>query len=780
MPDDNKVETDESKPKVEEKPPELNAAPPEVPSDPPKKEPDKARPVEKTKDTATDEKTINARDVSQQQQKRRGENQDQMRVWTQFVGLGTPYINVEGDWVMGSRSGGYAGDVSPLQRDSAQVTKKEIEKIIQVYQRHAAFPVALKLFKQHPCIVLRGKPDVGKRAAAIRLAVELFGNDVNIWELSPEQDPAVQMGMQPLKSGTVYLIHDLLRDRGHEFKRLDAQAMVGTLEKHGCHLVICVKPDVEMPSVLPDVMLEPLPVPTFVLVEEHLKYYEDLSFERIDDAFNNLQIKELLEGGLPPILADRLASKLAVCLMNDEPPENALRGFAAASENDVRHWLDETADNIDESAFRISLAVFRGTRYDDVESAARELVQLFIPPEIRKEEHSKYNSPLKRPRRTIRLQEARAHLVTRDAPTEYSEKSTLEVVELNDPGYSSALLKYLWIEIDEWRKPLLDWLGAHAIEGRSEMRLRAAGAIGALAGLDFEYIRRHVFLNWAYEHVQDDDERRSYYQALANAFGVLIWNDERREEALGLLSAWAGDKSEPLRWAAARAYTQVGLRYPREAINQWRRILESEGMVEFRLTESYGLFLPHPLHVSVINAVLALFYRATEFPHRLRPVYEQAIEGLAEWIDRDAKEKRAEQLGLPLFLLVTEIGRPPGPDEPALEPDDWQPAMLYVINTQPDSQYRRTLAGLLRRALKHQNLLISQWTVLVLQSWLKHAKKDAWLEEALTALLRELLELEQITEGERNRLAVLLTRAASHPREPLAVAARISDTLNLH
>ena len=146
---------------------------------------------------------------------------------------------------------------------------------------------------------------------------------------------------------------------------------------------------------------------------------------------------------------------------------------------------------------------------------------------------------------------------------------------------------------------------------------------------DFYNIESRVLRPWAFSDAEDNDVRRRRFQALGNALGIADLERRcARTRCWDCCVHWLETGNQTARWAAARAYAQVGLRYPREAMSQWRAILESESSLHLRLTEDFGIILRHPLHMSVIDAVT---YRsscaAVELPHRLRPVYEQALEG---------------------------------------------------------------------------------------------------------------------------------------------------------
>jgi len=721
------------------------------------------------------EEPIRAQDV---QKRTRSENQDFLRVLGMYGGwipqAYLDHITVMGDMHLAAGGAATAEVIPPPDRDSAEIPRRELQKIRQVYERPATYTQALQALQQERCIVLLGKPQIGKRAMAIHLALDVRAADAPITELSPEENPYRQVQSLPQPPGSVYIVDNLLYEQARALKLVQVNDLLNTLERNQAYLVITAQAGAAFPAGMRTLIVAPPEIPTALLVEKHLGYYGTFGSAQIEKTLAAPALAELLSKALSPAQADQLAARLAQGMLDNAPVEEALRGFAEVMTGEVRTWFDEVADDVEKAAFRIALAVFNGAQVTEVQQAAQELARRLRPETTESKpsaEAPAFVSPFKRDTLSTKLASARARLVERPTVREYSDRALVKVVELEDESYSSALLTHIWGYI-ELRPTILDWLCKYATHAPLDMRLRAAGALGALAGLDFEVITRGAFLKWANVELDDSEARRRQHQALGNALGVLIWNETRAEEVLGLLRAWVEDGNPRHRWAAARAYAQVGLRYPREAIQQWRRILESEAHVLVRITESFGIAIPHPLHMSVIDALLSLFLRAVEIPHRLRPVYEQALDGLAAWVQDDAKDRDSEQVGLPLFLALTAIRYPLDGNN---DPETWPPAMLRIVGTQPDSNYRRTLAELLRAALRNSGT--RALAIEALQQWVTAADRDPWLAEVLTALLQDLLQLPTTSYKERDILVTRLQRWATHPRTPSTIAAQLSRTL---
>jgi hypothetical protein len=739
--------------------------------------------------------------IDETQKNQRRENLDFLRILGQYAGSAIPwnynnYIHVANDMVIGSKGPSDTEVSSTAAIDRTEISKREIDKVRDVFQPPLNYHIALPILKKERLVVLTGRAYSGKRTSAIMMALDLDTSN-SIREISPDQDIPKQVEhllySQANVDGTVMIADGILRDTARSLPSHAMRNLQNLLERKNAYLILCVQSDVNIASDVRRVTIDPPPVPTEVLIQAHLDYYlgdgDKDETMKVFDEHERIQ-KIIKEEQLYPRQVDHFVERVVMAVRYHTNLEDALQYIGTDFlEDEVIQWIAETADNPDECSFRISLAVFSGWTMKEIVKASKALKVLLFPvPEDHPDKQTEkktggaeiYISPLKKPTSDL-IERARARRIKRSYLTEYSDHAVLEVIELENVGYSKALLKYLWEEVFEWQEPLLIWLLQHATKGVDEMRFRAAGAVGALASVDFHSIRSRVFVPWGNSDLDDPVERRRQYQALTNSIGVLIWNEEQAENVLGLLNYWVEKGNIAMKWAAARAYSSVGLVYPREAIQQWRRILENEKEFNIVLTYGFGLSVYAPIHQdflqSLLDAILSLFSRAVEMPHKLTSVYEQAVVALADWVALDEKDGQENNSGLVLFVIISDIRYPP--DDGAGELEDWPPAMLQVASSQLNENYDLTLASLLRKALNHSDPEFSEVAAEALKRWVDCSEERTWLYDTLLSILKKMLSLPNIRQREYGRLWRHLNSWANSPQKKSDAAEKLLIDLNL-
>ena len=663
---------------------------------------------------------------------------------------------------------------------AARVPDDEIQRVQYVYQQPKSYNQCYQMLRTRHLLMLLGPAHIGKRATAIHLAIDLLGRSASIVEYAPNLD-LKRLTSATWQPNTAYLVDGLFVERIRNLLPHPLRAISSILQEVNSYLILSAHPDAHPHTDTTREFGVPVDLPPAsptILVERHLQFYagDQWSLADIQEFLKHPRLKPVLQSPLSPQGANDLSQRLLQAMNNERSLEEALQGFTSVARSQMEEWFEEAGDDIEERAFRLALAAFNGARYMAVRGAAQDLTERLTPPAPPPDPDQPPPpppSPFAR-RRSSRLERARAHLEWTPEPGSTLPGSQIEIVRFDDPAYPDALLHYVWTEYDNLRGPILEWLSDYVTARTSDMRTRAAASIGALAKYDLVTIRDAVFRRW----VAADE--RIYRAALGKALGVLVWSDERAPDVLALLDEWGKHKDLRFRWAAARAFGEVGLRYPRQAMEQWRASLVSaEQQVQQRTLDLWLVLEQIPHVMSVLDTILDFFLTAVRLPDRYQPVYEEAIESLKEWSDQDRKEKRERKntaWSLVLFTILVDI--PIGDPADESDPETWPPAMLALVSNDPaPSPYRATLAELFRRALNWRTT--RQDAVNALKDWLQRVDQNTHLEESMIALLRDIAFDPQANARDRGRLAAYLRRWAAHPRHPLRTAIHARQQLNL-
>ena len=721
-------------------------------------------------------------------------------------------IHVNKDMIMnqGQSLPGY-NQIAPEKQDSSFVPKNEINRINFVFDSHELFQPSLEKLKKHRAIIIQGPVDIGKRAAAIKLALAL-DSDLPIRELSPDVNLYTQLqGIKP-EQGSVYIVTNLLSSRMGEITEKPARDIISWVETNQVYLVITTTAKVSYNIDIPTINWKLPNNPKSEILASHLEFGGILDPTQIECILEIIEQKKTLDKQMPPRQIFRLSEKILYAFETDPSIECSnkeeliahvhpiLDGFTQDLDELIEPWLFDVWDDLDEVTFRIALAVFNGTNYEDIYAAGKYLLKLVKPPtrnkdgEIIKEDNEIIEpfNPQKVAR--LRLKRAGAKRVSRIVVSEYSTSATIEVVELENSKFTSQTLRFIWREIIDWREPLLDWLSVYSIHRSFGLKIRAAAAISSLAGVEFDVIVKRIFKPWALDNLENSNYRRKVYQALTNTLGVSVWDDNQQENIMGLLTDWVDNNNIFVKWAAARCYSSVGLRYPKTAIKQWQKMLSKMDKISLELTDEMALRfvmtsdkgyiqdfmntinMQRRFYQSVVDAIMNLFYRAIEFPNRLQPVFEQALEALYDWTLEEEEDKKKNPLTLLLFILIMYIRVP---DENNNKEEDWPPAVLFIVNTQKDSSYRRIVAEMLHRTLNQHDDDLREKAFSELKLWVKLAGEQEWVKQALIVLISEIFILPELNPRFPNRLKRHLSIWSRNRKEPLEVAGEIYQTLNL-
>jgi hypothetical protein len=396
------------------------------------------------------------------------------------------------------------------------------------------------------------------------------------------------------------------------------------------------------------------------------------------------------------------------------------------SENspEIPEWFNSLDTVISEKTFKIALAVLNGARYGSVLDAAGNLQNL-LSVKPKEATTSLESDPFSRGRNS-RLE----YSELKDITNIFGER--VSTIQYKNPAYPYNILEFIWKEYDDpsFREPFINWLTNLAVDIQFDIRNRVALTVGILTQLDFPDVRDKILRKWA---LKND---RSYRVAIGKALGVATENETIGEEVILMLENWGNSKDGSLVWAANRAYSNVGVRYPKKAFEQWQKIFTSgDRLIDYKLTPTLHLSLVNPLHMSIVDSMLLLLLTAPDTEKYLQ-VYQVALHQLLAWSTSESNRSKTN-LGLSLFIVcmntfVREVNKPTTKDE-----DEFieSPAMIKIINPSIYSTYRQDLCQLIYLALNFEptRLPVTE----ALHNWF-YWVNDTVYTDNLLALMRDL------------------------------------------
>lgn len=684
-----------------------------------------------------------------------------------------------------------------------RVSEREIDLIWRVYQPPQAYQHAYSQLRQQRVLILQGRNRIGKRAAAIKLSLDVHEQDeLEIHDLPGDISLMRRLREGTLEEGSAYIADAMLGNRISQLKVREWRALVERMESADCTLVVCVDSSIKLPNDLPHGMCCVIDRPMGNLrdlIVSHIHYYARQLFnvkideEAIDACLVDARISSILaDDRLMPVEAAQLSSALVSYLTDKCDLEQALQKFSVYAENQVVDWFEATEvasdyDEIRERALRITLAIFDGLPQRLFHSLEKELRKRLLqhfgiktPREERDQQQKRKKDSDALPTKSLLpfgaaanarspLKRAQASLVSTTRRTDYYEKTLVRVVKLDTPQFKRALLQYL-LEDDRYVELLdvvIGWLRDLGGARNVDIRARAAVAVATLAQHDFARMRAEILEPWI------DQDHKLYRSTLSMTFGEVMWNDELVGDTLSLITHWTRSKDQKYYWAAMRVYTRVGLRFPARALYEWRVIFEKmQREVEIPVNNRLSLVIKTPIYLSFFDALQGLYIQALEYTSLTKRIYAELLLGLRDWVRRDARPDAKTQVGLLAFFYFVSMRMLPEENEQSLE--EVAPAVLYLIHpNEAASEYVINLTWLFRKAL--QDKAARADSLNILHQWVKYAQHDRAILPKLMVLMRTLTTIG--TKRETDRIRLQLYRWATRSRKPLPVAGTILKRL---
>jgi hypothetical protein len=460
---------------------------------------------------------------------------------------------VKGDVVAGHKlSFTLNTDAPPRLHSAGLVSPEELAENEATFAASRLYDITYGKLLARKVLVLRGARGTGRRTAGIRLLAQAAGGDAEVIVLDPGITPATLPDY--VRPGGAHLLIDPVTSKDDPLRDTHLNAVRQRLDDKGGYLVVAVGPD----TVLDGVVEEPwTAVPPRSILQAHL--------------LNLLEKRSPLshESQTPLARCHRLLKlPAAVTFLRAGPTPREAAGFARRlddhdagliSEQQLQghHRVDALAvardwfagDDLDprEKAFVIALAAFDASPYPRIVELGDDLYRR-IDAVQRPEQHGGHS--VFSPSLDQRMTTVRARSVETETETPWGRLPQTGIAFENEAMWDTVL-QHVWTDHPAVRAPMLDWFHELAEHRSHQVRLRAAVAVGVLAGTDFGYAYDALICPWA-------GSPRLMHRQLA-AWTLYMAAENGLESVVRrLLAAWSRDGGPGRRWTVARAYALFG------------------------------------------------------------------------------------------------------------------------------------------------------------------------------------------------------------------------------
>jgi hypothetical protein len=671
-----------------------------------------------------------------------------------FVGPTEAHDIVSGGQTTWARDGGPSGGGSRPGR----VDPAYLRQIRAIYIAQPSYVAAAQVLREELVTVVSGPAGVGKRATSLHL---LSG---------AEAKPVLEI---PRLDAQELLTFSFQKDERYVIEKFRDPIDSSVLERIGrvlvkrrAHLVITVDDHVTAGRRGPArperyvARFDDVPRSPEVLASNTRWYLESERAEIDPEVLvrDPTVVAELASTGSATEV-DRLARVMARVARGELKLEDALRRYRGRPSRDVVDWFQENGKRLERTALLISTAVLDGASFTTVASASAVLHQALWS----QEDHGK--EPLTRPifdePREAALDTIKASVVGGHRRTLLG-RSRVELVQLNNPGWSREVVRHVWREYPLARRCLVDWLLALGRDPRAEVRIRAGVAVGELIAGDFQYVHDELLRPWA------RGGGSAARDAIRGALGVAAHGDAS-SLVLDLLGQWTVGPKRMQSSAATALGGAVALRDPNGALDRLGTMVEAVADARQTLDSILDHRDDLELLYEINRSVRWLFDRGGDFSLAI-------VETLARWSDRAGSQVLA-MLACFFFLDLARTSRVRPPEEPLGE---W-PTVLWLMGGAGSSAVKDGVDRLTNRALalwsrSFRTAYTRQLALEVLDEWARwpDGRPDHYqtVERVVLAIIAAL------PPADHDRVAHFFIRAERNPRERSTSRERLIATLH--
>lgn len=488
------------------------------------------------------------------------------------------------------------------------ISKEEVCYIKGVYEKIPEYYEAKGIIREQNILILYNESHCGKRTTAIKLLSE-FGYE-NLIEIALIGD-IKNLNEFNFNSSTGYLIDGIAFENLTKLNEAYLNKLSSALrEKRSC-LIITYNNNIEEKNIIRKFTTGcSRPRDVVKAIENHL-YYRYKNDSKLDKMLNILKDEEFvntLNSSFNLKELDTLIDGLEGIIEGFLDKNMVLDSLSLSISIQIKEWF-RLHKQIEDWCFFIALAAFEGRKYEEVMEAAVALSRHICDTQPGMAIQTKF-ALFKSRDQWIELLNAK--LKTVDKNTEMG-KVAITLVEFDKPGFAETILKYVWMNYDYLKKPLIQWLIEYSSYEKIDMTVKIAEAVSHLVKVDLVGIKENYIMPCA--------KSESTLSRLSSAMVLdsMIQQKELAGYALSLLHNWSYLKNKELLWTTAAAYgLSAGVMYSDRAFKDFSNIIKYKDLDIFEI-----------LSISLGN----LF----DWGKECSEFYSKVMDSLQQWSEKDDK-----------------------------------------------------------------------------------------------------------------------------------------------
>lgn len=599
---------------------------------------------------------------------------------------------------------------------SGPVGVDTMTRIRACYVQIEGYQKCLRRLRKRRVLVLHGRPETGRATTGLHLLDRVTHGRVARWTRGTELRGIT---VTEIEEGWGYLVE--MPTFSADDREIDLDWLGSLLDGRQAYCVIVVDHDPDGSPTFGDYLCEHVAPPATKVVARQIRF--DLAgagpelWKRLDRLGNRL----LADLGAAPRLQDTVSlARLLVEHGKDRMSEDdVLIGGAKLLQRQVAdsfgalhrtHGESIPQEELHTAAFRITLAVFSGSSYDVVLSAADKLTRKLAA----KQKGGQ-------PRRKLFAGDREGWLAGMGAQLGDARRRLGGVwiptrsVRFTNPKLPTAILTHLG-QLDNVLPVLREWLEELCTEKHPFMWVRAARGLGVLSAIDFPRMMTDLIEPWA-------RSKKADRRLIAAMILDQVADDDHVESAVvGRLHDWVRSDSYELRWTtAATVGWDFGMRHIDDALDALA-VIGTPDDGDFRIRWNLR---------QVASASVAMLFGAG--------AYDEVTGRVLAWLQD--RRHRLRTLGM-LCVLQMMASRSadrwrPGAIRVPEGRENW-PLMLAVLDVR--EHYAVAFARLVWDLLLPS--LMQRAALAELAGWIRHGESDRACLDELAAFLPLLLDSE--------------------------------------